>query len=87
MTLLLFFIAFTSFLLIALNLLPDASPLSANFIDGFTSIVASMKAWDSIFPITQLLQVVALIATFHIAMLLFKMVRWSIHLVRGHASS
>jgi len=83
MTLILFFIAFTSFLLVILNLLPVASALPSPFVQGFTNIVSNMKAWDAIFPISELLTVVTIVVSVHLAIMFFKFVRWVIHLVRG----
>jgi len=84
MTFALFILVFGAFLLIILNLLPVATALPSEFASSFSTLVSTMKAWDSIFPISELLTVVSLVVTFHIAVLLFKLFRWVIHLIRGN---
>jgi len=83
MTFLIFILGFSTLLIVILNLLPQAVPLSAGFASAFSQIVASMKAWDSIFPISELLQLVAFVAIFESLILLFRLFRWVLHLVRG----
>lgn len=83
MTFALFIIAFVVFFFGALNLLPPIEPLPVEFINGFQSIVGAMKAWDSIFPITELLALVIFVVTFDLALWLFKWVIRIIHIVRG----
>lgn len=87
MTFLIFIIAFITLLFTILNLLPVATPLSATFASSFTQIVASMKAWNTIFPISELLALVAFVAVFESLLLLFKFVRWVVHLARGGNSA
>lgn len=86
MTFILFLLAFGAFMLVVLNLLPVSTPLPQPFVDSFNTIVGSMKAWDFIFPITELLTLVVLVTAFHVVVLLFKLFRWIIHVVRGSHS-
>ncbi len=83
MTFALFIIAFIIFFFAALNLLPTASVLPTDFVDGFTLIVSNMKAWDAIFPITELLTAVSILASFYLFKYLVKVIKWVIGVVRG----
>jgi len=83
MTFLIFIIGFIAFVIVILNVLPTAVPLSPLFANSFSSIVASMKAWDAIFPIHELLTLVAFVAIFESLILLFKFIKWTVHILRG----
>lgn len=83
MTFAIFIIAFVIFFFAALNLLPVAEPLPQEFIDGFTLIVSNMKAWDAVFPITQLLTAVSILASFYFFKYFVKLIKWVVGVVRG----
>jgi len=86
MTLLAFFIAFSAFFLTLLNLLPEGD-LPIQISESFTLIVGHMKAWNSVFPVTELLQVVAAVVFFEIVLLGWKITKWLIHIIRGSGTS
>jgi len=83
MTFALFLVAFITLFFILLNVLPVAGPLSADFVTSFELIISHMKAWDTVFPITELLTASSFLATFYIAKYLFKVIKWVIGVVRG----
>lgn len=83
MTFAIFFIAFIALFFAGLNFLPNAEPLPSGFVTGFSEIIASMKAWNAIFPITELFVLVALVTAFWLAIWFFRVIKWVIHIVRG----
>lgn len=87
MTLILYFLAFIAFFLVALNLLPIAGALPSGIASGFTLIIGYMKSWNFFFPITELFTLAALVLTFEAGILLFKIVKWLISIVRGNTSA
>lgn len=87
MTFFLFFTFFIAIFILLLNFLPVAVPLSSTFSVSFATLVASMKAWNFILPIDELFQVFVFLIVFESLILLFKIIRWIVHLVRGHESS
>jgi len=87
MTLLLFLIAFVSFFFLALNFLPTANPLPPAFSDGFSSIIGFMKAWDFLFPITEMLILFSFIVSVEFSLWFFRWIWRLIVLIRGSNSS
>lgn len=87
MTTIIFWIAFIGLFFGFLNILPVASGLSTEFASSFTLIVSQMKAWDSLFPITELFACVVTITSFYLAVYGFKVVKWVVAVVRGGGSS
>lgn len=83
MTFAIFIIGFIILFFAALNGLPDAVPLTPEFSAGLASIVAQMKAWNFLFPISEIFVMVGIITAYHLFMWGFKAVKWVIHVVRG----
>jgi len=86
MTLLVFLLAFITFLLAALNLLPLASDLPSGITTGFILVVGYIKAWDSIFAFTELFQAVAFVAAVYTIIFIWHVVIKIIGWVRGGTS-
>lgn len=88
MTTILFFIAFTTFFFVGINMLPNIEPLSNGFVTSFSTIAGQIKAWDEIFTfISTLFALVAIIVLFDITLWGFKWIMKIIHIVRGSGSS
>jgi len=68
MTTAIFLILFFAFLVAVLNWLPDAGSLSDNFINSYSSIIGTMKAWNFILPINELLICVGFVIAYEILM-------------------
>lgn len=83
MTLALFFVAFIGLFFGILNLLPVAGEIAPEIQNGLTLIVSNMKAWNALFPITELLVAVGIMAGFYTAKYTWRAIKWVIHIIRG----
>lgn len=83
MTTILFWVGFIGLFFAILNLLPVAGTLSPAFASGLTLIVSNMKAWNGLFPISELLTAVGIMASFYLAKYGWKGFKWVISVVRG----
>lgn len=83
MTLALFFVAFIGLFFGILNLLPVAGQIAPELQSGLVLIVSNMKAWNALFPITELLLSVGVMASFYLAKYGWKAIKWVIHIIRG----
>lgn len=86
MTFGLFFVAFIGLFFAILNLLPVAGTVAPEIQTGLTLIVTNMKAWNALFPITELLVAVSIMTSFYVAKYTWKIIKWIIHVVRGGTS-
>lgn len=87
MTTVIFWVAFIGLFFAGLNALPDVAPLSEEFNSALTLIVSNMKAWNALFPITELFICVGILATFYIVKFGWRATKWVIHIVRGSGAS
>jgi len=68
-----------------LNVLPNATALGFSFQAAISSIVGFMNAWDYLFPIHELLTIVAIFIGFEIAVWIWH-VSWKVvKFIRGHS--
>lgn len=68
-----------------LNVLPGASAFPLNPASAFTTIIATMKAWNFFLPIYETLVLVAVVITFEVSVWVWK-VSWSVvKFLRGHS--
>lgn len=77
---------FLNVLLVLLNFffgLVPPFPMPAPVLSSLTFIVGLMNAWTWLFPVGTLLTVVGLSISFHLALVLFDLAIWIIHLIRG----
>jgi len=74
---------FHLFLEALIALLPNSTGFSAAFQTDLTNLFHSAYAWNGIFPIDTLLQVLGLMVAFELAVFGYKLVRWIISVVRG----
>lgn len=83
----LWFLAVLTAFVVFLNLLPVASTLPFAFSSSVATIVSFMKTWNFILPITEILLMVSVITTIHLAVWAFR-VGWKIiHWLRGSTSN
>jgi hypothetical protein len=87
MTTIVFWVAIIGFIFIVLNLLPVPATLPVAFTTSYTLIVSAMKAWDFIFPITELFIVFGLAIWLELGIVTFKLIFKIIHLLRGGSSA
>jgi len=87
MTLVLYWIAFIGLFFGILNILPVAGQIAPELQAGLTLIVSNMKAWNALFPITELLASVGVMMAFYIGKYGWKAIKWVIHVVRGGGTS
>lgn len=78
-----FLLLFFAFLIAVLNFLPVASPLSASFTSSLTLVIGYMKAWDFLFPITELMICVGLVMAYELAFWGWKGIVQVTRLIRG----
>jgi len=83
MSTIIFILLVLGLFILGLNLLPVAGLLSPNVASGLTFIVGQMKAWNFIFPISEMLILVGVIAGLELGILAFKFFRWGVHYLRG----
>jgi len=83
MTSAIFLVLFFSFFVAVLNFLPEAGTLSTDFGNGLALIISYMKAWNSIFPITELLTLAGIVTGYYLLLFLWKGLQWVTHVVRG----
>jgi hypothetical protein len=74
---------FYSFITFFVNLLPVAS-ISSTVTTGINTFFNNVNQYNSIFPIDTAVTIMGLIVAFYVAVLLWDMVKWVIHLVRGN---
>jgi len=86
MTLLLFLIAFTAFILIALNLLPIAGPMPTGLSSSITSLYHLLWGWNLIFPVPTLLLVLAIGLAYHYHVYLYHLIARIFGWIRGGTS-
>lgn len=83
MTLALFFVAFIGLFFGILNLLPVAGEITPELQAGLTLIVSNMKAWNALFPITELFVAVGILMSFYLGKYGWRAIKWVIHIIRG----
>jgi len=86
MTFAIFIILFFGLFIAVLNALPLAGALSPSISSSIILIVGYMKAWNFLFPITELLQCVLLVVAFELAIWVWHALKWVLHLIRGGTS-
>jgi len=87
MTFALFFIAFITFFIAIIANLPAMPADVTAFTNSFTTIVATVKSYNFLFPITELFICIGIITTALIAFWTIKVVKWTIAIVRGSGTN
>lgn len=87
MTFALFFIAFIAFFVAIIAGLPPMPVDTTTFSNSFTTIIATVKSYNFLFPITELFICVSIITTALIAFWTIKVVKWTIAIVRGSGTN
>jgi len=70
-----------------LNILPTAGALSPNIVAGISFVVGEMKAWNFLFPITELLICTGAVISLMVGIWVWHAFRWLLHLIRGSGSN
>jgi len=83
MTTIIFLLLVFGLFIVGLNLLPTADPINSNISTGLNFIVGQMKAWNFMFPISELITLVGIIAGVELGILAFKFFKWGMHYLRG----
>jgi len=87
MTFALFFIAFITFFIAIIANLPAMPADVTTFTNSFTTVIATVKSYNFLFPITELFICVSIITTALIAFWTIKVVKWVIAIVRGSGTN
>jgi len=66
-----------------LNVLPEGGPLPSGVSDAITLIYGYMQMFNVLFPMDALFQVLLATLTFEAAMFVWRMIRWTLSVVRG----
>jgi len=82
MTLIVFLLAFMTFLVAILNILPTAQ-LPADIASSFAYLAGSMKAWGFLLPINTLFYAAGFVVAVDLILLGWWVAEWLIGLVRG----
>jgi len=83
MTTAIFLLAFFIFFVAVLNFLPTAGILNPVFATSVATVIGYMKAWNFLFPITELLWCVALVATYELVVWFVRVLAGTLKLIRG----
>jgi len=86
MTTAIFLILFFAFLVAVLNFLPLAGTTVPAFLTAIATFVVYMKAWNFLFPISELLFCVGIVVGFEIIVWTWHVLRWILKIVRGATS-
>jgi len=83
MTTAIFLILFFVFFVAVLNALPLAGATTPAFITAIGTFVGYMKAWNFLFPISELFICVGIVVTFEISVWGWHVMLWVLKKVRG----
>lgn len=86
MTFAIFIILFLGLFIAVLNVLPVADTISTNISSSITLVIGYMKAWDFLFPITEILICVGLVTTFYLVIWLWHALKYVMSVIRGNQS-
>jgi len=85
MTFAIFIVLVLGLFIALLNILPLASAYAFSFTPSIATIVGYMKAWNFMFPITELITLVSAFVTFELAIWAWH-VSWKVvKMIRGHS--
>lgn len=83
MTTAIFLLLFFTFFIAVLNFLPTAGTINPAFISSVTTMIGYMKAWNFIFPITELFICVSIVVSFELIVWLWHVLVFVLKKVRG----
>jgi len=83
MTTAIFLILFFALFVAVLNFLPVASATTPAFITSIGTLVGYMKAWDFLFPISELFICVGIVVGFEVIVWSWNALTWVLKKVRG----
>jgi len=83
MTFAIFIVLFLGLFIGVLNVLPTAAILSTTITSSIGVIIGYMKAWDFLFPITELFIAVGVIFTFELTVWFWHVMVKVLHFIRG----
>lgn len=73
-------------LVMLIGLLPSSSGLPPEVASAFSYFISVARGFDWLFPMNTLFTILKYFVVFEIAVLLFKMFRWFLHLFSGTAA-
>lgn len=85
MTFAIFIVLALGLFIALLNVLPAATALPFGFTPAITAIVGYLNAWDYLFPIHELLTLVAIFIGFEIAIWVWHVSWRVVKFIRGHS--
>lgn len=83
MTFAIFMALFLALFIAVLNIAPTAGTLPITISGSITAIIAYMKAWNFLFPISELFICVGIVVLFDIAIWSWKQLVRVVHIIRG----
>jgi len=83
MTFALFISLFLALFVAVLNFLPLAGPLNPAIVSSIYFVIGTMKAWNFMFPITELFICVGIVMSYELLYWSWKVVIGVVHLIRG----
>jgi len=86
MTTAIFLLAFFALFVAILNFLPVMGAVTPQFITAIATMVGYMKAWNDLFPITELFICVAIVVVYEISVWVFHVLWGTAKLTRGGTS-
>jgi len=73
---------FTAIISFFVGFLPTV-PIPAGVLNAFTSVWAFINAYSFLLPVNTMLEVLGIVMTYYVAILVFDIALWIIHLLRG----
>jgi len=73
---------FTAIISFFVGLLPTV-PIPAGALNAFTSVWTFINAYSFLLPVSTMLEVLSIVMTYYVAILVFDIALWIIHLLRG----
>lgn len=74
-------------LVMLIGLLPTSAGLPPEVADAFAYFISVARGFDWLFPMNTLFTILKLFVVFEIALLLFKILRWFLHLFSSTAAA
>jgi len=84
MTFAIFIILVLGLFIAILNILPTAAALSFSFTPAVIKIIAIMHAWDYLFPIHELIQIVGVMIVYELGVWIWHVLFRVAKFIRGH---
>jgi len=87
MTFAIFFVLSLGLFVGILNILPTAAPLAPTFVEAFSTIIAYMKYWNYLFPISELFISLGIVIGYEVSVWFVHALFSVYHKIRGTTQS